>query len=50
MQIIVTAHNDEAQRVNIKCCLKIGKTATETFQLIKEAYADSTLSLSYMGF
>jgi hypothetical protein len=31
------------QRVNIKFCFKIGKTGTETFQLIKQAYTVSTL-------
>jgi transposase len=32
-----------AQRANIKFFFKTGKTATETFQLIKQAY-DNTLS------
>jgi hypothetical protein len=36
--------------VNIKFCFKTGKTATETFQVIKQAYGDGALSLSYMGF
>jgi hypothetical protein len=32
------------QRANIKFCLKTGKTATETFQLLKQAYGDNALS------
>jgi hypothetical protein len=32
------------QRANIKFCFKTGKTATETFQLIKQAYGDNALS------
>jgi hypothetical protein len=32
------------RRVNIKFCFKMGKTATETFQLIKQAYGDNALS------
>jgi hypothetical protein len=32
------------QRANIKFCFKMGKTATETFQLIKQPYGDNALS------
>jgi hypothetical protein len=32
------------QRANIKFSFKEGKTATEIFQLIKQAYGDSALS------
>jgi len=32
------------QRVNIKCCVKLGKTATETLQLLHDAYSDDALS------
>jgi hypothetical protein len=32
------------QRVNIKFCFKTGKTATKTFQLMKQAYGDNFLS------
>jgi hypothetical protein len=32
------------QRANIKFCFKTGKTATETFQPIKQAYGDNALS------
>jgi hypothetical protein len=32
------------QSANIKFCFKTGKTATETFQLIKQAYGDNALS------
>jgi hypothetical protein len=32
------------QSVNIKFCFKTDKTATETFQLIKQAYGDNAPS------
>src|SRR5215469_15916158 len=32
------------QRVNIKFCVKLGKTATETLQLLRDAYGDEALS------
>jgi ribosomal protein L28 len=32
------------QRVNIKFCVKLGKTATETLQLLRHAYGDEALS------
>ena len=32
------------QRVNIKFCVKLGKTATETLQLLPDAYGDEALS------
>jgi hypothetical protein len=32
------------QRANIQFCFKTGKTATETYQLIKQAYGDNALS------
>lgn len=32
------------QRVNIKFCVKLGKSATETFQLLQQAYGDESLS------
>jgi hypothetical protein len=32
------------QRANIKFCFKTGKTATETFRLIEQAYGDNALS------
>jgi len=31
------------QRVNIKFCVKLGKTATETSQLLHDAYGDEAL-------
>jgi len=34
------------QRIAIKCCFKLGKIATETFQLLNEAYG---LVLLYFG-
>ena len=34
------------QRANIKFCLKIGKTATETFNLLRIAYGDESMSRS----
>jgi hypothetical protein len=36
------------QRANIKFYYKMGKTAAETFQLIKQAYGDN--AVLYMGF
>jgi hypothetical protein len=38
------------QRANIKFCFERVETVTETFQLIKQAYGDNALSLSYTGF
>jgi hypothetical protein len=32
------------QRVNIKFCVKLGKTATDTLQLVREAYGDEAFS------
>jgi hypothetical protein len=32
------------QRVKIKFCVKLGKTATETLQLMRDAYGDEALS------
>jgi len=32
------------QRVNIKFCVKLGKTATETLQILRHAYGDEALS------
>jgi len=32
------------QRVNIKFCVKLDKTATETLQLLRDAYGDEALS------
>jgi len=34
------------QGANIKFCFKIGKTFTETFQLMKQVYGDDCLSRS----
>jgi hypothetical protein len=31
------------QRVNIKFCVKLGKTATEKLQLLRDAYGDEAL-------
>jgi plasmid maintenance system killer protein len=31
------------QRVNIKFCVKLGKTATKTLQLLRDAYGDEAL-------
>jgi len=33
-----------AQRYSIKCCVKVNKSATETFVSLTEAYGDATLS------
>jgi hypothetical protein len=32
------------RRVNIKFCVELGKTATETLQLLRDAYGDEALS------
>jgi len=32
------------QRVNMKCCVKLGKSATETYDLLKKAYGNECLS------
>jgi len=32
------------QQVNIKFCVKLGKTATETLQLLRDAYSNEALS------
>jgi hypothetical protein len=31
------------QRIYIKFCFKIGKTATETYQLLQQAYGENTM-------
>jgi hypothetical protein len=36
------------QIVNIKFCFRTGKTATETFQLIKQAYGDNAVSCTWV--
>jgi hypothetical protein len=35
------------QRVNIKFCVKLGKTATETLQLLRDAYGDESWCFQY---
>jgi hypothetical protein len=35
------------QKAKHEFCFKMGKTATETFQLINQAYGDNTVSLVY---
>jgi transposase len=37
---------NDKQRANIKFCFKTDKTATETFQLIKQAYGGNAVSLT----
>ena len=32
------------QRINIKFCVKLGKTATETFNMLHEVYGDASMS------
>jgi len=32
------------QRVNLKFCVKLGKSATETYDLLKKVYGDECLS------
>jgi len=38
--------NKPEQRVCIKFCVKLGKLATETFEIIKKAYEDEAMSIS----
>ena len=32
------------QRVNVKCCVKLGKSTTEMYDLLKKVYGDECLS------
>jgi len=32
------------QRVNVKFCVKLGKSTTETYDLLKKVYGDECLS------
>ena len=32
------------QRINIKFCVKLGKTATETLKVLRDVYGDSSMS------
>ena len=32
------------QRINIKFCVKLGKTATETLKMLRDVYGDSSRS------
>jgi transposase len=34
------------QRVNIKFCVKLGKTPTETYEMLRTVYGDEALSRS----
>jgi hypothetical protein len=34
------------QRVNIKCCVKLGKTPTKTYKILQTVYDDEALSRS----
>jgi len=43
---VIGAKMSFKQRANIKFCFKIGKTFTETFQLMKQVYGDDCLSRS----
>jgi len=43
---VIGAKMSFEQRANIKFCFKIGKTFTETFQLMKQVYGDDCLSRS----
>jgi len=41
---VIGAKMSFEQRANIKFCFKIGKTFTETFQLMKQVYGDDGAS------
>jgi len=32
------------QRINIKFCVKLGKTTTETLKMLRDVYGDSSMS------
>jgi hypothetical protein len=36
------------QRANLKFCFKMGRTAIETFQLIKQAYGENAVSHTWV--
>lgn len=44
--IICNMNANEEQRVCVKFCVKLGKTFTETFQMLQEAFRDQCLSRS----
>ena len=37
-------HSGMEQRANIKCCFKLGKTAAETVELMRQVYGNNCLS------
>lgn len=44
--LLFTMQDDQEQRVAIKFCVKLGKSATETFEMLKTAYREGALSRS----
>ena len=40
----ITLNVNVEQRVNVKFCVKVGKSATETYDLLKKVYGDECLS------
>ena len=40
----ITLSVNVEQRVNVKFCVKLGKSATETYDLLKKVYGDECLS------
>jgi len=40
---IFTTWESTEQRICIKFCFKIGKTATETYQLLQQAYGEDSM-------
>ncbi|UYV80660.1 ETHE1 [Cordylochernes scorpioides] len=44
--LLYPAHDYKEQRICIKFCFKLKKSATETYELIKEAFGDAALSHS----
>ena len=40
---IFTMRESTEQRICIKFCFKIGKTATETYQLLQQAYSEDAM-------
>ena len=43
--IMLSVHVE--QRVNVKFCMKLGKSATETYDLLKKVYGDVYLVLKF---
>jgi hypothetical protein len=36
--------SDSEQRLNMKCCFRLGKSATETHEMLVEVYGDAAIT------